>query len=161
MGLGRSGRARGRHLVEVSEQIVINRDPGFVWGLAWSPSTSVLLDEDVVRAFTVPGTPEGCLGEQQCTVVRQADGTQVATILEVVELDPGRRAVARNVSVAHLYRSTTLVLPAHPTGCVVRLTTETQTAALGASEVTEHIRAYTIRYLSGLKALAEAAGAPG
>lgn len=52
-----------------------------------SAESSVLISEDVVRAFTVPGTGPG-VGEQQCTIVR-VNGRDVPSVLTVTAYEEG------------------------------------------------------------------------
>lgn len=64
-----------------------------VWDLIKPAENGPLLDVDIRRGYKVPGAPDG-LGEQQA--LERHDGLTV--IIEVVEYQPGRRAVTRLVS---------------------------------------------------------------
>lgn len=141
--------------VTVSEQVVVAADPAWVWDLAWDPATSVLVSDNVERAFTVPGTPAGGVGEQQCSLVRQPDGTLVGVIAEVTECDPGHRAVTRSLSLAVPEQTTTVVSPLDQGGCVLRLRTEITVPSSAARAVREEYQAHNLRYLTRVKELAE------
>lgn len=78
--------------VEVVRSIDIAGSPDDVWTLVWAPEYMPLLDDDVVEAYTVPGTPRGEVGERQCSV-RLSAGERVETVSEVIDCEPGRRAV--------------------------------------------------------------------
>lgn len=82
----------------VREQVtVMGVAPDRLWRLVWDPATSTLVLDQVVSAFTVPGTPAWKVGEMQMHIVAGADGTLVGMIEEVVELGPGHRAVTRSL----------------------------------------------------------------
>lgn len=78
--------------VEVVRSIEIAGSREDVWTLVWAPEYMPLLDDEVVEAYTVPGTPRGEVGERQCSV-RLTAGERVETVAEVIDCDPGRRAV--------------------------------------------------------------------
>ena len=76
------------------ESIKLRQGSLTVWALVAPAKSSVLLASDTTaRAFTVPGTGPG-VGEQHCHIDREGQ----ASIIEVAELVPGRRAVAVTVS---------------------------------------------------------------
>jgi hypothetical protein len=64
-----------------------------VWRLIKPADTAPLLQPSFRRGYQVPGTPDG-LGEQQA--FESHDGTTF--IIEVIEFEPNRRAVTRQVS---------------------------------------------------------------
>lgn len=97
--------------LSVTERIFIARPAEDVWAFVQPAETSVFTDDRVVRAFTVPGTPVGDVGEIQCQVIRFQEGVILGVLSEVVELDPGRRAVTRSLSHANESGSVTTVEP--------------------------------------------------
>lgn len=81
------GRWDGR--VEGSASIVLPKlTPEQVWAFVRPAESAVLLDPDVVRAFTVPRTGPG-VGEQQCFVTRDSSGREATTYIEVVAYQDG------------------------------------------------------------------------
>ena len=86
----------------------------------WDPASSVEIDEETEIGTTVLSSPRG-LGEIQVVVRRTAQGRE-GVLHEVVELEPGRRAVTR--SLVSLYPSfgALTVEPVGPASC--RLTQE-------------------------------------
>lgn len=141
----------------VSEQIVINGvDPDRLWRLVWDPSTSPLVLDHVVSAFTLPGTPAGRVGEMQMHVVRGAQGTLIGMIEEVTELGPGYRAVTRSRSTTRPMTSTALLLPLEGRGCVLRQTIEVTAPVSEVEAVREETQAHQRRYLARVRDLAEA-----
>ena len=87
-----------------------------VWELVRPAESSLLLSpETTARAFTVPGTGPG-VGEQQMTI----DHDGQASLIEVIEVDEGRRAVTllRSPKPPVPVRSVTMVEPLGP-GCLL------------------------------------------
>lgn len=112
-------------VVTVSAQAAIPRPAGIVWEFVWDPASSVLTGDNVVAGFTMPGTPVGEVGEVQVAVVRMtATGGLVGMLHEVVEVDPGRRAVMVSLSLDHQHRDITEVLPVGEDASVLRVTFE-------------------------------------
>ena len=148
--------------VTVNEQITVMVQPDKLWRLVWDPATTPLVSDDVVAAFTLPGTPAGQVGEMQMNVVACKNGTLVGAIQEVIELGPGYRAVTRSRSCAQPGTTTTLVLPLDQGGCVLRLRAEQQVPTEAADAWREQAQAYSRRYLTRVRELAEATlGPPG
>ena len=73
---------------------VRNYTPAEVWAFVRPAETSVLLNEDVIRAFTVPGTGPG-VGEQQCTV-SLVDGREAMSVLTVMAVEENHYAEVGN-----------------------------------------------------------------
>lgn len=95
------------------ESAVLPYDADLVWHLVEPAESAPLLNPSLSRGYRVPGTPAG-LGERQA--LERHDGTTV--IVEVIEYEPNRRAVTRQVSpkpVENL-RTTTTLEPV-PGGC--------------------------------------------
>jgi hypothetical protein len=80
-------------VVMVEESIDLPHSCETVWNLIEPPENAPLCDPTVVRGYRVPGTPTG-VGAQQAFVMVD-DSTAV---IEVVEFEPGRRAMTRVVS---------------------------------------------------------------
>ena len=66
-----------------------------VWSFMWDPASCVKLFETTEIGVTLPGSPKG-VGEIQVTVDRTDHG-RVGNLHEVVEVEPGRRAVTRSL----------------------------------------------------------------
>jgi hypothetical protein len=140
--------------VAVTAQAAIAAPADQVWTLAWDPATSVLTEEGTTRAFTVPGTPAGQVGEIQCHVQTLPGGAQVGMLTEVVELEPGRRAVTRSLTQPGPDRSITEVRPIDERSCVLRLTHLTH----GLNpEAQAAVRTHAESYVARLRDIAEAA----
>ncbi|RYV49394.1 SRPBCC family protein [Pengzhenrongella frigida] len=119
--------------------------PEVVWGFLLDAGNDRLDSEDP-EAFgcTVPGTPSGQVGELRCVISHRANGTLVATLQEVVALDPQRSMVTRGRSTTHP-AGTTLRLEASPTG--TRLTVQV--------DLEEHVssaEAARLRFVGGAEA---------
>jgi hypothetical protein len=148
--------------VTVSEQVTVMVQPEKLWRLVWDPATSPLVSDDVVSAFTLPGTPAGQVGEMQMNVVACKNGTLVGTIQEVIELGPGYRAVTRDRSCLPSGTTTTLVLPVDQGGCVLRLRADQLVATESADAWRAQVQSHWLRYLTRVRELAEATlGPPG
>ncbi len=72
-----------------------------VWDLMWDPARNGLFDPGHEHGFTVPGTPPQEVGELQLVTSRDADGKRTVHLLEVVEIEPGRRAVTECTGCGH------------------------------------------------------------
>lgn len=86
-------RVRPGRTVELSEVAHFTSDCDQVWGLIEPPEKAPLLDPSIRRGYRVPGSPDG-IGARHALEM----GNGVVTVLEVVELTAGRRAVVRIVS---------------------------------------------------------------
>lgn len=75
------------------ESVTLPSNCEVVWGLIKPAESAPLVNPSLCRGYHVPGTPEG-LGERQA--LERHDGTTV--IIEVIEYEPNRRAVTRQVS---------------------------------------------------------------
>lgn len=82
-------------VIDVAAGIDLAATPGEVWALIKPAETATLLDPHVVRAFRVPGTPEG-VGEMQ-GYISHRDGREQVHLVEVVEEVPERWALIRVV----------------------------------------------------------------
>lgn len=81
--------------IVVERSTDIARPPQDVWEFLGPAEHAAFTDPTVVRAFRVPGTPDG-VGEQQAFVHR-VNGREVIKMLEVIESRPGELAVARRI----------------------------------------------------------------
>ncbi len=86
----RGRRVRTKRFVEVAE---LPHPCDVVWAFIKPAETSPLWEPSIRRGYHVPGTPLG-LGERQA--FESIDGT--TTVIEIVEYEPGRRAVTMVVS---------------------------------------------------------------
>lgn len=112
-------------MITVSSQAAIPRPASEVWAFVHDPASSVLTIDNVVQGFTMPGTPVGEVGEVQVLVMRlPPSGRLVGILHEVVELDPGTRAVTQTLSWDEDQFATTEVLPVDNVSCVLRVTIE-------------------------------------
>lgn len=66
-----------------------------VWALLMAPELSTLVDPSVVRAFRVPGTPVGEVGEQQCFITDAGNDRRSVTLMEIAKVEPPVRVVVR------------------------------------------------------------------
>lgn len=89
----------GDEVLRVSSSSHIRASPAEVWGLIKPPEAAVLLDPTIVRAFRVPGTPDG-VGEMQGFIMHR-DGVEHIHLIEVVEEVPERLAVVRQIAGNH------------------------------------------------------------
>jgi hypothetical protein len=145
--------------LDVSDRIAIDRPAEQVWAFVQPPESSVLTSDHVVHAFTVPGTPRGQVGEQQCHVVRGPDGTLTNQVLEVVELDPGRRCVTRMLEPAVAAATVTTVEPSAD-GCLLSVESRVGAYASHVSDVRANLAEYLRDYLVRVKSLVESDVAP-
>ncbi|EWT06835.1 hypothetical protein N864_16430 [Intrasporangium chromatireducens Q5-1] len=90
-------RQAGTEPLTVQARTTIAADREQVWQFLLAPQSAFLCSDGVLKAFHVPGTPIGSVGEQQCMVVEQ-QGQVLAHIVEVVELRPIELAVTRTVT---------------------------------------------------------------
>lgn len=82
-------------VIDVAAAIDLTATPAEVWALIKPPETAMLLDPQVIKAFRVPGTPEG-IGEMQ-GYISHRDGREQVHLVEVVEEVPERWALIRIV----------------------------------------------------------------
>jgi hypothetical protein len=85
---------------QVAEAATVNlpQSAAVMWSFMWDPASSTQFDEEVEGGITFPGTPAG-LGEIQVFLQRTPAGRDIAA-LEVIEFEPGRRAVTRSLNAA-------------------------------------------------------------
>ena len=89
--------------VELRESvtIVLPAPAAEVWDLLWDPAQAALLDPDHELGVGVPGTPVQDVGELRLMTSRDVDGRRTAHLIEVVDLEPGRRAITECTGCGH------------------------------------------------------------
>lgn len=87
-------RATGLEPITVQSSIEIGCPPQDVWDFLLTPESAVLTGTGVLKAFRVPGTPVGVVGEQQCVVLGIGGHLQVHMV-EIVEIEPLHKIVTR------------------------------------------------------------------
>ncbi|MGE6955013.1 SRPBCC family protein [Staphylococcus capitis] len=107
------------HIKEAAS-VELPRDAATIWSFMWDPASSVKTEESTELGVTLPGTLQG-LGEIQVFITRTADG-RVGSLQEVVELDPGRRAVTRSLNSSYRTYGALTIEVLGPSSC--RLTQE-------------------------------------
>lgn len=83
-------------VVRVSHSTHISASPAEVWALIRPAEAALFLDPSIVRAFRVPGTPDG-VGEMQGFIASR-DGVEHVQLIEVVEEVPESHAAVRYVA---------------------------------------------------------------
>lgn len=91
-----------------------------MWSFMWDPASSVQFEAEVEAGVTLPGSPAG-LGEIQVFLQRTPGGRDIAA-LEVIEFEPGRRAVTRSLAATYPSYGILTVEPLGSDSC--RLTQE-------------------------------------
>lgn len=87
-------RATGLEPMTVESSIEIACSPQELWDFLITPESAVLTGTGVVKAFRVPGTPAGGVGDQHCLVYENG-GQLTIHMAEVVESDAPNRVVVR------------------------------------------------------------------
>ena len=82
--------------IRLAFPVTIARPAPEVWALLRNPEHTVRYRDDVVSAVTMPNSGEG-VGEVQAILYRQ-HGRFIGSFIEIVEYEPGRRAVHRNLN---------------------------------------------------------------
>jgi hypothetical protein len=103
--------------VKETASVTLPQSAPATWSFMWNPASSVKLFETTEMGVTLPGSPQG-VGEIQVFVERTENG-KVASLHEVVELDPGRRAVTRSLVPGYPYRSVLTIEPLGPDACLL------------------------------------------
>lgn len=146
---------RGTMTVDVPSCIEIAAAPATVWSFVHDPQTAVLTGDGIVQGFTMPGTPRGGVGERQCFVHLLADGSTHTHMIEVVELDPGHRAVTIDLPDGGT-RMTTTVVGSHDRTMLTLQMVKSAPRILYASEVTQ-VTQYCDTYLLRVRQAIEGA----
>ncbi|MHA3838282.1 SRPBCC family protein [Terrabacter sp. AAH1] len=101
-------RQDGLEPLTVTTSIEIDATVDEIWAFLSDPRSAMLTSPNVIKAFAVPGTPEGEVGGQQC-VVMNVGGRMSAHISEIIAVDAPHRVVARWPTMATELLSTTLL----------------------------------------------------
>lgn len=88
-----------------------------MWALIRPAEAALFLDPSIVRAFHVPGTPNG-VGEMQGFIASR-DGAEHVQLIEVVEEVPEEQAVVRYVASNDPTARTSYRLTADATGTIL------------------------------------------
>jgi hypothetical protein len=87
-------RTTGLEPLSVESSIDIACSTQELWDFLITPESAVLTGTGVVKAFRVPGTPVGAVGDQHC-LVYEIDGRVTIQMAEVVEAEAPNRVVVR------------------------------------------------------------------
>ena len=87
-------RTTGLEPMTVEASIDIACSTQELWDFLITPESAVVTGDGVVKAFRVPGTPVGAVGDQQC-LVYEVGGRLSIQMAEVVEADAPNRVVVR------------------------------------------------------------------
>ena len=89
--------------VELRESVtvVVAAPADEVWELMSDPAQNGVFDPDFELGVRVPGTPVQEVGELHLMTSRDAQGKRSVHLLEVVDLEPGRRAVTECTGCGH------------------------------------------------------------
>lgn len=151
-------------VISVSAQITLRAPAQLVWDFVQSKDSYLLTSDAVVRAFTVPGTPEGVVGEQICLIHKHPDLGLLGLLHEVVELGPGMRVVVHALSAVDNERATTEVFALNAAVSVMKMTSVLEVAGAvqqGTEALAkEHIHAYGQRVKEIVEAIASDAEQP-
>lgn len=145
-------------VIDVVAAIDLFAAPAEVWALIKPAETATLLDPDVVKAFRVPGTPEG-VGEMQ-GYISHRDGREYVHLVEVMEEVPERWALVRVIGDPDQVARAGFRLTAIPGGTrLEQLRTVTVPAAQvrGINQIREQYTAAARAFLERVKLLTEPA----
>lgn len=101
-------------VVRVAHSTHISASPADVWALIRPAEAALFLDPSIIRAFRVPGTPDG-VGEMQGFIASR-DGAEHVQLIEVVEEVPETHAVVRYVATSDPTARTSYRLTADASG---------------------------------------------
>jgi len=102
----------GLELMTVESCIEIACSTQELWGFLVTPESAVLTGEGVVKAFRVPGTPVGAVGDQHC-LVYEIDGRVTIHMAEVVEAEAPSRIVVPWPTPSKTMLATSTLMPTH------------------------------------------------
>lgn len=134
--------------------VVISRPPHEVWSFIRTADTAPLLQSNIHRAFTVPGTPDG-VGEEQAFICDGPDGGLCVNVLEVVQEEPGVSASVRAVTGAPIRQR--YQVAASPGGSLLTFTTDLSAARWAVHTVhpRKQAQAEAERYVASVKGVME------
>ncbi len=133
-------------VAEVGHRVLVEQPVGAVWRHLVAPAASTELGVDCVRVLALPRTGAAELPEF-VGVWRRGNGRLWAGLSTVVELEPGRRVVARSADGTSALTLTTTLEPLDG-GCVVAQ----QLSGALPGDTAAFARAWLVRGLLGLKA---------
>lgn len=107
--------------VREAASVELPREAAVMWSFMWDPASSIEFDETVETGVTLPGTPAAEVGEIQAFIRRTANGRE-ASLIEVLELEPCRRAVTHSLTAWCSEYHVLTIEPLGPGSC--RLTQE-------------------------------------
>ena len=131
---------------EVGHRVLVEQPVGAVWRRLVAPAAATELGVDCVRVLQLPRTGAAELPEF-VGVWRRGNGRLWAGLSTVVELEPGRRVVARSADGTRALTLTTTLEPLDE-GCVVAQ----QLSGALPGDTAAFARAWLVRGLLGLKA---------
>lgn len=103
-------------MLRISDRVHVASDSESVWNFVWAAENVSLTQEKVLRVYHEEGSPLGAVGERQRADYQVRDNV-LTNLTEVVELDPGRRAVTVQIEPPDGSRATTEVVPDPDGGC--------------------------------------------
>jgi hypothetical protein len=133
--------------VEETAAVELPRSATTMWSFIADPASTVEFDESTEVGVILPGSPSG-LGEIQVFIQRTAGG-RIGSLLEVIEFEPGRRAVTRTLDSPNRYGTVT-VEPLGPDRC--RLT-QRLGVDVPAGAPAGHVRMYHEAYKQQLRSM--------
>jgi hypothetical protein len=107
-------RATGLEPMTVEASIDIACSTQELWDFLITPESAIVTGDGVVKAFRVPGTPVGAVGDQHC-LMYEVDGRVSIQMSEVVEAEPPNRVVVRWPTVSPTMLAISTLTPT-PTG---------------------------------------------
>jgi hypothetical protein len=83
-----------------------------LWDFLVTPESAVVTGEGVIKAFRVPGTPVGAVGDQHC-LVYEIDGRVTIHMAELVEAEAPNRIVVRWPTLSKTMLAISTLTPTH------------------------------------------------
>lgn len=106
----RDRRAGGVEPMTVESSIEIACSAQELWDFLITPESTVVTGTGVVKAFRVPGTPAGAVGDQHC-LVYELGGLLTIHMAEVVEAEAPNKAVVRWPTMPTTILTTSILTP--------------------------------------------------
>jgi len=101
-------RQDGLEPLTVTTSVAIAAPVEEIWAFLSDPRSAMLTSPNVIKAFAVPGTPEGEVGGQNC-IIMNVGGRLSAHINEIVAVEAPHRLVTRWPTMATELLSTLLL----------------------------------------------------
>jgi hypothetical protein len=102
-----------------SVTVVLPAPADEVWDLMWDPRNNSVFNPDHELGVHVPGTPLQEVGELQLLASKDAQGRRTVHLIEVVDIEPGRRAVTECTGCGHESGAVLDVVPLTEDSCQV------------------------------------------